>query len=132
MSKTVKSETLPFLQAVILPYFIHAGRRQKKPRLDKKQFITQYRTVRCSVAFLWPQSPMGVIQRWPRWMFHLPVNPSLLKGLLAIPPPDTFFPEERLLLIVLVRKQIRSLFKGRHYLSILEKIVWDKNCNKRY
>lgn len=56
------------------------------------------------------------------------MNPSLLKGL----SPDTFFPEERLLVIVLVRKQIRSLSKGRHYLSILKKIVWDKNCNKRY
>lgn len=57
VSKTVKSETLPFLQAIILPYFIHAGRRQKKPRLDKKQFIIQYRTVRLLSCFpLAPES----------------------------------------------------------------------------
>ena len=58
MSKTVKSENLPFLEAITLPYFIHAGRRQKKPGLDKKQFITQDRTASLShLLICFPLTP---------------------------------------------------------------------------
>lgn len=74
-----------------------------------------------------PQNPMGVMQRWPKWMFHrrwvcvTPSEPQYFSNHLPYQP----FPQRS-------GNKSGLSSKGRHYPKYPWECSLGKNCTKRY